>query len=276
MTAVVTLDVFSGAPNPTWELSDHEINQLRQLIGSLQEKSLLKPPAVAGRLGYVGFRIDSALESLYPTIVISEGVVDVARLVPSRIDRDRKIERFLLDTARRLLKPDIIAHVERKLQIPNKFTAGPNMHILSPVPYDPGKWNDDPTIQTTNNCYNYANDIITNTIAQPGRGTGLIYSAFECGNVGIASTRDGLVASGRPASTPIAGHYVALVIWPSYDYHWYRLDDDSFWSHKRGQFPAKNVDESGNPISDPENCDRADYSIFCGYYLSDPSTVTIA
>jgi hypothetical protein len=276
LTAIVTLDIFSGAPNPTWELSDGEINRLRELVDRLQEKTFLKTPAVAGGLGYLGFRIDSARERLEPTIVALNGIVDLERFVPSKLDRTREIERFLLRTGRRVLKRDIIEHVERRVGEPARFISDTNIHILAPVPYDPGKWNNDPGIQRNNNCYNYCNDIITNTRAQPGLGSGLMYTAFECGNVGVASTRDGLVVTGKPTTTPIVGHYVALVVWPGQDYHWYRLDDNTYWSHKRGSYPAKNVDESGNPIADPEACDRANYTDFCGYYLSDPATVQIA
>jgi hypothetical protein len=276
MTAVVTLDIFSGAPNPSWELSDRDISELRKLIGNLRDQSLLKAPAVSGRLGYIGFRVDAARERINPKIVVSEGIVDLERLVPSRIDHTRQIEHFLLNTGRRFLRPEIIEHVERRLQESAKFSTESDIHILAPVPYDPGKWNDDPVIQLNNNCYNYANDLATNTRAQPGLGSGLIYTAFECGNVGLASVRDGLKATGKPASTPVTGHYVALVVWPANDYHWYRLDDNAYWSHKRGQYPAKNMDESNNPISDPEYCDRGDYSDFCSYYLTNPATVTIA
>jgi len=113
-------------------------------------------------------------------------------------------------------------------------------------------------------------------MAQPGRGSGLIYTSFDCANVGVASTRDGLVRAAKPTTTPRVGFYVALVIWPGNDYHWYRLDDNAYWSHKRGTYSAKNVDESGNPIADPETCDRADYTVFCDYYLTDPANVTIA
>ena len=73
---------------------------------------------------------------------------------------------------------------------------------------------------------------------------------------------------------------MALVIRPEPvaqpDFHWYRLDDNGMWSQKHGPAPCQNVDESGNAISDPETCDRGDYTLFCGYFLSDPSKVTIS
>ena len=50
---------------------------------------------------------------------------------------------------------------------------------------------------------------------------------------------------------PALGHLVALVIAPGWDFHWYRKGPDGMWSHKPGQTPVTNVDNSGNPIIDP-------------------------
>ncbi|WP_131281718.1 hypothetical protein [Hylemonella gracilis] len=142
-------------------------------------------------------------------------------------------------------------------------------------PYDPGKWNNDPNIRTLNNCYNYANDKITNTFAQPGRGSGSMYTAMDCGNVGGAAQRDGQIPIGPPASTPAQGQFIALVIWPGYDFHWYRQDNNTKWSHKPGQTPARNTDNSGALISDPRNCNRGPYSNFCSFYHCIPSNTRI-
>ena len=35
------------------------------------------------------------------------------------------------------------------------------------------------------------------------------------------------------------------------DYHWYRLDDNGFWSHKPGRTHATDRDGEGNRIRDP-------------------------
>lgn len=275
MSAVVTLDIFSGVPNPTWELSDREISQLRELIGRLQNQTLLKTPAVAGSLGYLGFRIDLNRENLDPVISVFKGIVDLERFAPSKFDPDREIERFLLNTGRRRLKANVVDHVEKLLHASARFSAESDIQILAPVPYDPGKWNNDPRVQLNNNCYNYACDVITFSMAQPGKGSGRGFSTVECGDVGSAAVRDGLVATSKPTTTPKDGHYVALVISVLQDFHWYRLDDNHYWSHKRGQYPAKNVDESRSPISDPETCDSDGYAVFCGYYLADPNKITI-
>jgi hypothetical protein len=209
MSSVVTLDIFSGTPNPTWELSNPEIEQLRELIYGLQNQTLLKSAAVAGGLGYLGFRIDSVRENLDATISISKGIIDLERFVPSRFDPDRKVERFLLDSARRRLKSDIIEHIEKRLQVPPRFTRDSDIHILAPVPYDPGKWNNDPRVQLNNNCYN-ANDIITYSRAQPGRGSGATYATNICQDVGLLPKETGWW---QPRNLPIRQRSVITLHW---------------------------------------------------------------
>ena len=82
-----------------------------------------------------------------------------------------------------------------------------------------------------------------------------------------SAVSDGLAAtSGFNAPlSPGQGWYVALVIWPQVDYHWYRQDNNGCWSHKPGQTPVVNVDNSGQPISDPSQCDRGPYVDFCTF-----------
>lgn len=56
------------------------------------------------------------------------------------------------------------------------------------------------------------------------------------------------------------------------DYHFYRLDSNSEWSHKFSfDFPS-NLDFSGNKIILPENVCSTDISI--GYYLLSLNTIT--
>ena len=57
---------------------------------------------------------------------------------------------------------------------------------------DLGKWNDDSYITRNNNCYNYGNDQITNTFAQPGKGSGQQYENITAKEVQAAAIRDGL------------------------------------------------------------------------------------
>jgi len=62
----------------------------------------------------------------------------------------------------------------------------------------------------------------------------------------------------------------ALVVDPGNDYHYYRQNDDGYWSHKPGYKPSTMYDASGNLITNPElanrNYGRLNYSNFCGHF----------
>ena len=68
--------------------------------------------------------------------------------------------------------------------------------------------------------------------------------------------------------SPGQGWYVALVVWPGNDYHWYRQDQGGCWSHKPGHTAVRNVDNSGNRISDPRTCNRGPYVDSCNYMVT--------
>jgi hypothetical protein len=53
--ALVELDLFSGRPNPTWELDDRRAQELQNLIEGLPPTDL--PPPEPPGLGYRGFRV---------------------------------------------------------------------------------------------------------------------------------------------------------------------------------------------------------------------------
>ena len=146
--------------------------------------------------------------------------------------------------------------------------------------YEPGAWNDNDGVQLDNNCYNYGCDIQTGTYAQPGRAHGIILELADmnCGAVTNGATADGLVRVNcdEGCGCKQCQHQVALVISPGYDYHWYRRDRDGRWSHKMGPTPATNLDNSGNIITDPRTADRGSYTIFCGCFCVNKSTVVIA
>lgn len=141
--------------------------------------------------------------------------------------------------------------------------------------FNPNFWNAQRTVMRNNNCYNYASNRRTDTFAQPGRATGAQATVMACSNVGAGATSDGALAAPNCASsTQSPRHYMALVIWPGTDYHWYRHQSDGFWGHKPGQTAARNYDNSNNIIYDPQTADRGGYTDFCGYYFG-PSNMVI-
>jgi hypothetical protein len=138
------------------------------------------------------------------------------------------------------------------------------------------KWNT-PAVQPNNNCYNYANDRITNNFSQPGDASGKPMTGNSCAGVQPSAVSDGLVAASNFTTTLAAkkGFYVALVIWPGQDFHWYRQDKTGCWSHKPGQTAARAIDNKGAAITDPQTCDRGPYTAFCSYMITS-SSVKIA
>ncbi len=53
------------------------------------------------------------------------------------------------------------------------------------------------------------------------------------------------------------------------DFHFVRQDSGGSWSHKQGDGPAKNTDDDGKQITDPEKAKIGDYKI-CGYFCFCP------
>lgn len=158
--------------------------------------------------------------------------------------------------------------------------ATPEASCFGPPPYEPSVWNDDPIVQHHNNCYNYAcNIILFNDKSQPGEASGY-YPDLTCEDVTTAATLDGLrPCPGACGACHPCHHKVALVmdrIGHDHDYHWYRQDDNGLWSHKPGRTPARNTDESGNLITNPETADRGEYTEFCGYFCVNKDEVVIS
>ncbi len=147
--------------------------------------------------------------------------------------------------------------------------------VCTAPPYNPEKWNDGGFIQTHNNCYNYANDERTDTFAQPGRWCGDYPNPMACTDVYTAASCDGLIPSSASGQCPNGMHKVYLVVWPGVDYHWYRQDTSGMWSHKPGQTRARDRDDSGNPISNPETANTGSYTSRCGYMCACGDNATI-
>ena len=139
--------------------------------------------------------------------------------------------------------------------------------------YNPGFWNV-PAVQPHNNCYNYARNWRTDTFAQPGRAHGAQTGTMKCANVTTAAMADGLKR--RCDCLPVSEwprRLMALVIAPNQDYHWYREQRGGFWGHKPGGTAARNVDNNGALVVNPETAARGPYTDFCGYFYAGRSVV---
>ena len=234
MSVTVTLHVFSGRPDPAWELTDYQAQELADRLAAINKTTLMKPPGVIGGLGYRGFTIEAVREKgLEPEIYIHRGIVDLTRFDLNLETDTSDLEQWLLSTGASEIEDEIEQHVNQELARPSDLSTASGASLTAVPPYNPGKWNNDSNIRLRNNCYNYANDKITNTYAPTRkRQRPNVLFVSQCADVGAAAQRDGLTPVSSASSTPAQGHFVALVIWPGQDYHWYRLDANALWSHK--------------------------------------------
>jgi hypothetical protein len=283
MTTVVTLDVFSGLENPTWHLGEKAEKELDDRIASLRVTAGQRPMDDLAGLGYRGFTLEkqAAPGSVASRSRIEGGIVDYGGSRQKFTD-DTGIEQFLLRTLPGHLSAEVQAHVTDRVnsQMSSALASSahgsgcPACHASDAPAYNPGGWNT-PLIQPHNNCYAYANDqanvkVSPNKFAQPGRGHGVSLPVMDCKHIQYGARADGLVIVPNIAA-PLAsgaGWYVALVVWPGVDYHWYRQDLVGCWSHKPGAGAVTDRDNGGNAIADPRLCNRGPYTIFCDYMVT--------
>lgn len=284
MPVIVTVEMYSGLPNPSWELSDADATKLRALLSKPRPISPQASPGSLGRLGYRGLLVrDTSAAVVGPQgMRVFDGLLEAASLAtPNVIDHDSEVEEFLLGTASGALRQEEVDYARQEIEKNARGGPAGTSEGFEPMvepAFDPGKWNDNAFIRMNNNCYNYANDKITNTFAQPGRANGYtLPMPLTCPGVREGAVVDGLAPLANPNVSPAQGQVVALVIavTPFNDYHWYRRDINGKWSHKPGQTPATNRDNSGRAIDDPSICDRGAYANFCGFFLAVPSLTRI-
>jgi hypothetical protein len=113
----VELDLFSGRPNPGWELT---AEQSAELVERLKGLPAAKEGTIRDGLGYRGFVVTTREDeaSAFTTLIVSAGLV-VARYPDGAeqrfADPGRALERWLLGTAQGRLEPAVRALVNQEL-----------------------------------------------------------------------------------------------------------------------------------------------------------------
>ena len=280
MSLRITIDLFSGRPNPVVEVSGRQAKEVLERIkpeGALSKREvefLTRP-----HLGYRGLileQISVQTRSLPRTFRVVRGTL----LGPDEARRteDEELEDFLFRRGgplgkakvapgfQRFLAREVVRFHRAKFKSPHKVHKPPRCRCAPD--YEPSWWNDGGQKQFGNNCYNYSTNYRTDTFAQPGLAAGAMYTALTCASVRPAAIADDLIAKpGAKNRCPEDGHLVALVIAPGWDFHWYRKGEDGMWTHKPGGTPATNVDNSGHLIPDPRTADRGPYTSFCTFMV---------
>jgi hypothetical protein len=293
MKLKITLDIFSGRPNPVLIVSAGEAKKVLDSIspkGRMKKVSArsIQPPGNLGYRGIIVEQLDKASRQhpgrMHLTHANMFGDENFSALDGEALESFvfNKLARFKDVPNKKEFRGYLEKEMNRFKKIHAKLSAAnlpviPFPHIINacycaPDP-DLAWWNDGSTIQSSNNCYNYATNYRTNTFAQPGKASGQQYTSLSGCSVasGQRSAKDGAIAD-KLIDLPLAnnkcpgkGHLVALVIAPEYDFHWFRKGPNGRWSHKPGSTAAKSTDNSGNLITDPRTADRGPYKKFCTF-----------
>jgi hypothetical protein len=286
MALRITIDVFSGRPNPVVEIDGRRAREMLERIQPLRRLPKRASLAPEFRLGYRGLVIEqvgAGSRALPRVFRVAGGAIYGPELAASIADPGLEDD-FAATTAldkkarvpgfQRILRKQIKELLEFRHHFkPPKHRWPPLRHRCQCAPlYEPAWWNDGAQRQLHNNCYNYACNHRTDTFhlvpggSQPGAAAGAMYTSLTCASVRPAAIADGVIDSpGANNKCPPEGHLVALVIWPGVDFHWYRKGRNGLWTHKPGSTPATNLDNSAHLIVDPRSADRGGYTQFCTF-----------
>lgn len=291
----VTIDMYSGKPNPEFSISDKAAEDVLKEIALNKGVTTEVNNFNQARLGYRGINI--SLESDYLPQFF--GLPESFSLANGYSMLESKGSEIVEKLLHHNLKPSNLLHhdsyfesglnnwiIEQIKNIPSKKFPLSNKSLrfeledaTQPCPYEkvafePDFWNTSEHIRK-NNCYNFASNRRTDTFAQPGRAAGQMYNNITCNEVTRGAIADGChQVDSCFTEEEIPRFLMALVIAPGpefSDYHWYRKCSDGNWAHKPGQTPARLTDNSNRIITDPSVADRGPYTEFCGYMLSPKS-----
>jgi hypothetical protein len=276
-TLQVTLNLQGGMPDPQWTVVGETADKVLALLP--KEPREVQRPIPWYRMGYRGFEVvtdEGAVFEIYDNPLAETALLSGVSYLSSEVSSHVKSEVKRVAMLSADEKAAVPFPGEAPLACNPPVRGSDNNTVYSPQTDCDGCF---VSHVSENNCYNYGNDVATNTFAQPGRGTGQKWKTNTCADMRDAAIRDGLSWQGTtlPTANPKVGHYLALLIWPNTNFHWIRFDSvpAGKWSHKAGGTPVKNVDNRGLPITDPSKSDFAPWTQFCGYMIGVPSNVTI-
>jgi len=281
----ITLDLFSGRPNPTIRISDRQAAALAERLSPAEPlpraQAKSGPPPLLGYRGLILQQSGRAIKGLPRQArivggsIFGEGGRGMAHFITDPEVEFELIKHsgFIRQLRTRALSANQLKRLalkRAKLKWPGKLIF-PKRAVCPCAPiYEPAWWNDGGPRQSGNNCYNYGTNYRTDTFAQPGKANNAMYTLpIAGGPVKAGAIADALIdAPLANNKCPRSGHLVALVIWPGVDFHWYRKGTNGRWTHKPGGTQATNLDNSGAIITDPRTADRGNYTQFTTFMIA--------
>ena len=111
----VELDIFSGMPNPTWVLTNAEADSF---VKQLTAGSPTSATELSANLGYRGFIVQVTEAAHTQLIRIQTGTVHITKgaTIVYRRDKDRELERWLLNTGKPHLNNELFQIAEHEFR----------------------------------------------------------------------------------------------------------------------------------------------------------------
>ena len=185
----VTLLAYANLRDPVWKFGQC-LNQCVQnlLLQARKNGYVYDFACIPKKTGFKGFIVQEATEE---QLIVGHETTELQLL--------------LLDTMPSELPPigDYRQHIRSVIA---SGTVSPDCPDTTgnksyELPYSLERWNANENIRRKNNGYNYVNNFMSNSYAQPGRASGQIYSQISGDQIRDAAVRDGLVVlSPHPAA----------------------------------------------------------------------------
>jgi hypothetical protein len=109
----VELDIFSGRPNPSWELTPAESGEFWRKFAALPEERSVR--SLRQNLGYRGVIVSprEAGEGGWEQVIISGGLAqrENSQGIQTFADKERALERWLIHTGKAYIEPELYDEV---------------------------------------------------------------------------------------------------------------------------------------------------------------------
>ena len=210
----VTLLIYSGLPDPVWTIGsqNEKFQQIKELLDNARAKgNIFGYKNIPALLGFRGFLVQQS-GAHGEELILGKETGDLQKLLldtmPKESIKDNLRQKILQAIDLGAVSPKVPDATQDSLasvssQVPSKEDKGGVGVIQHYAPkYNPDRWNKIQVILQNNNCYNYANQKITNSFAQPGYASGYYPYDITPEDLIKACESDGLVKMDVDPSAP--------------------------------------------------------------------------
>lgn len=196
--------IYSGRPDPVWMIHPRHgsFKKIREHLNHVRASgNTYRQEHLPSHLGYKGFLVHPPDDEQAHLIVgretahLQKALLDTMPEGLISNDLRQKISRAIHSGDIRPNVPDASQVTLRRdtSQIPSKrVKVGDKIQHYAPKLNLP-RWNEHFFIRFNNNCYNYGNDKITNSFAQPGDASGNPFADYTNEDLLSSAESDGLV-----------------------------------------------------------------------------------